>query len=150
MDTIPIYRLNNNWLVSSRMPSNVPDLHTIIINLIRESNTESNTFESRLILVFTYLADARGGEAKFLTYKDWYFDPFVDALELKCRELKTLTQYRLTFLSEIELWSTDIFHSLATYWMLDNGLYRAEIDATMSRCKKSLAVFHRLQECGEG
>ncbi len=64
---VPIYRLNSNMLVRDNA---TPDL-TMICGHLLSPNTGSFTnrvgcMEVRCYLLFTYLADARGGEVKFL------------------------------------------------------------------------------------
>ncbi len=76
--TMPIYRCNRPELVCNPA-AGTTDLEAILFNLLK-SNLDDK-FQQRLWLIFTYLADARGGEAKFLNYGDWLWDEHLEVLE---------------------------------------------------------------------
>ena len=82
----PVYR-KNNWLLSGDHGSSGKDgscveLIHVCKELLRRCASEgTGMMAERCYILFTYLADARGGEVKFLRYNNWIWDPRLLLLE---------------------------------------------------------------------
>ena len=106
-DLIPIYRRNNTMLDNIYWnhidrSSEPPDLIGILENIMRkESSAKTSTSSTyslnRILILITYNACGRGGETRFLNYRNFYMDHSLDVLVLKWKELKqeTSTLWRL-------------------------------------------------------
>jgi hypothetical protein len=124
LDVVPIYRQVDMNIYGSRPGAYNGDLHNIILNMLR--TRDKDLYQDRLLLSFAWNSDARGGEMKFLNYQDWFYDPFLNCLDLVWREPKNDNEYRLCFVSDKNLFSLDIYHSLGSYWCSE-GLYRNKL-----------------------
>ena len=117
---IPIYRRHSSQLLRQQTEGN--DLEGIIMSLLK--SVQEDKYQRRLWLVFTYLADARGGEAKFLNYGDWIWDDHLQIFEVIWRELKTVEEYAVVFGPDFDNFACDIYHALACFWCIERGLHR--------------------------
>ena len=95
----------------------------VIVKMIDLGFLQSNKHDAatkRAALVFTFAADARGGECKFLRYDSMRWDELFGCLIPIWKEPKTLTSHPMPFVHDADGFECDVFHALGTMWMLDN------------------------------
>ena len=84
----------------------------------------SRMTEKRLALTLTFHAVGRGGETKYLDWKNISFNHWMDCLEVLWTELKTLSTYSCPFVPNKDGYLTDVLHALACFFVLGKGLFR--------------------------
>lgn len=80
--------------------------------------------EKRLALTLTFHTVGRGGETKYLDWKNISFNHWMDCLEVLWTELKTLSTYSCPFVPNKDGYLTDVLHALACFFVLGKGLFR--------------------------
>ena len=78
----------------------------------------------------TYHAVGRSGEVQFLEFSDTIYDPFFNAAVPLWMEPKTLQKYSQilvhTKYSCGSSYLADVYHSLGSFWSVEDGLYRSD------------------------
>ena len=92
------------------------------------NDIDSRMTEKRLQLTFTKHGVGRGGEGRYLDWNNCWYNPGFDCLDGLWQEMKTLTQYMLSFVPNKDGYPTDILHSLGSFFVVGKGLYRPPSD----------------------
>ncbi len=80
--------------------------------------------EKRLHLVLTKHGVGRGGEAMYLDWIHFNYNPWFDTVDGLWIEMKTLSSYMLSFLANKDGYATDVLHSMGSFFVVGKGLYR--------------------------
>ena len=126
-----LYADNGNNLPSDESKINdyisVIDLKYINQKLVNNSTLEGNQkLQQRAWLTTSYSAAGRGGEVKYQDFTEWTFDPKLEVLDPHWTELKRLAKYSMPIVVSKEDWVNDPIHSIASFWAVENGLFRGD------------------------
>ena len=127
---------------------NHPDLRCIQLSLIASS--EADKYQKRCEINMTWAVDGRGGESRFLSYRDWYFDDQLQCVVCTWRELKTLKSYVTTFCNDADNFATDVLDSLGDFFAMGEGLMRPGFGGQEDLPAKAKKVFPRSQGKSDG
>ena len=86
-------------------------------------NTAGN-FEKRAQLVTVFHGVGRGGEIKFLQYPEMMWDYRYELVDTGWFESKNLESYAMAMISDRSGYACDWYHSLGSYYAVENGLFR--------------------------
>jgi len=75
-------------------------------------------------LAITWKAIARGGEVKFLSYKQMFFDEVYNMLFTQWFQRKTLKSTPIGFAAEFEHPESCVHLALGCYWAVERGFVR--------------------------
>lgn len=105
------------------------------IPLCRKSDLSRSRdiLQQRAWLSWTYHAVGRSGEVQFLEFSDTVYDPFFHAAVPLWMEPKTLQKYSQIMVHtkySCGSYLVDPYHSLGSYWAVEDGLYRSNSNAS--------------------
>jgi hypothetical protein len=110
----------------------VIDLMSINRKLMNDAtilgNNKEGKLQKRAWLATTYMAVGRGGESTFVDTADWTWHPRYEILDTQWTELKTMEKYAMPVVPDKKHFLPDFFHSVGSFWSVDDGLYRDEND----------------------
>jgi hypothetical protein len=91
-------------------------------------NNKEGKLQKRAWLATTYMAVGRGGESKFVDTADWTWHPRYEIFDTQWTELKTMEKYAMPVVPDKKHFLPDFFHSVGSFWSVEDGLYRDEND----------------------
>ena len=102
------------------------DLTYMLKNLCRNASTicVTDKLQHRCWLLLLHLAVGRGGEIKYVNFKEWMWHGWAQALDIGWTELKVLQKYPMPMVMDSHGWLFNIFHAIGSFWMVEDGLYR--------------------------
>jgi hypothetical protein len=102
------------------------DLTYMLKNLCRNASTlcVNDKLQHRCWLLLLHLAAGRGGEIKFVNFKEWMWHGWAQALDIGWTEVKVLQKYPMPMVMDAHGWLFNVFHALGSFWMVEDGLYR--------------------------
>ncbi|KAG7350367.1 hypothetical protein IV203_009727 [Nitzschia inconspicua] len=106
----------------------------------KATNRKGKSLEERCWLVFVGESLARGGEVRYLNYDNWTFHQFTHVLDTQWTEMKTVNTYAMPFVPDKTHWTSDIYHALGSWFLVEDGLHRnmEEIEGRMQNVVSSL------------
>ena len=99
------------------------DLKSILVRLLKEASDKNENLEHAALMLTTYDAVGRGGEAKFQTLNDWNFDFYLQILDTMWRESKRSQSYAMSRVAD-DSFLFDFFYIHGAFAMGENGLHR--------------------------
>ncbi|KAG7358483.1 hypothetical protein IV203_015072 [Nitzschia inconspicua] len=146
---VPLYKNNNLaiGLVILGDPFAAVDQKSVFLEKVQKAtNRKGKSLEERCWLVFVGEALARGGEVRYLHYDNWTFHQFTHVLDTQWTEMKTVNTYAMPFVPDKTHWTSDIYHALGSWFLVEDGLHRnmEEIEGGMQN-----VVFPSLCKTGE-
>ena len=108
-----------------KYPHRVCDLKHIFIHLIKTADEGGNRDNLQRLAIIHAIAEAigRGGEAKFQTFRDWFFDHLWNVTNTPWKEKKTIQGYAMARVAD-EHWYKDWYFTMGMFALCENGLYR--------------------------
>ena len=103
---------------------NCDEICKVMLSKTKIDDIASRMTEKRLALTLTFHAVGRGGETKYLDWKNISFNHWMNCLEALWTELKTLSTYSCPFVPNKDGYLTDVLHALACFFVLGKGLFR--------------------------
>jgi hypothetical protein len=102
------------------------DLTYMLKNLCRNASTlrVNDKLQHRCWLLLLHLAVGRGGEIKYINFKEWTWHGWAQALDIGWTEVKVLQKYPMPMVMDAHGWLFNVFHALGSFWMVEDGLYR--------------------------
>lgn len=109
-----------------KYPHRLCDLKHIFIHLIKHANEGGNNNNLEKVAIIHSIAEAigRGGEAKFQTFRDWYFDFLWNVTNTPWKERKTVQGYAMGRVAD-EKWYKDWYFTMGMFALCEDGLYRS-------------------------
>jgi len=108
-----------------KYPHRICDLKHIFIHLIKNADDGGNKDNCQRLAIIHSIAEAigRGGEAKFLTFRDWFFDYLWNVTNTPWKEKKTIQGYAMARVAD-EQWYKDWYCTMGMFALCEDGLYR--------------------------
>mmetsp|Transcript_21136 Transcript_21136/g.33149 ORF Transcript_21136/g.33149 Transcript_21136/m.33149 type:complete len:441 (+) Transcript_21136:103-1425(+) len=109
-----------------KYPHRLCDLKHIFIHLITNADDGDNKDNCQYVAIIHSIAEAigRGGEAKFQTFRDWYFDCLWKVTNTPWKEKKTIQGYAMARVAD-EKWFKDWYCTMGMFALCEDGLYRS-------------------------
>ncbi|KAG7348051.1 hypothetical protein IV203_016756 [Nitzschia inconspicua] len=123
------------------------DQKSVLLEKVQNAtNRKGKSLEERCWLVLVGEVLARGGEVRYLNYDKWTFHQFTHVLDTQWTEMKTVNTYAMPFVPDKTHWTSDIYHALGSWFLVEDGLHRnmEEIEGGMQN-----VVFPSLRKTGE-
>jgi len=108
-----------------KYPHRICDLKHIFIHLIKNANDGGNKNNCQRVAIIHSIAEAigRGGEGKFQTFRDWFFDYLWNVTNTPWKEKKTIQGYAMARVAD-EKWYKDWYCTMSMFALCEDGLYR--------------------------
>ena len=97
-----------------------------------DGTTKPNNFEKRCQLVTIYDSVGRGGEIKFNQFSNWVYDARFELPDIVWHEIKVLKNYAMPMVPHQDNYPCNWFHSLASFWICEKGLFRKNMKSHVS------------------
>jgi len=125
-DIRPLYYFLGLDDEDGKYPHRLCDLKHIFIHLIKNANAGENNTNCQRVAIILSIAEAigRGGEAKFQTFRDWYFDSLWKVTNTPWKEKKTIQAYAMARVAD-ENWYKDWYCAMGMFALCEDGLYRS-------------------------
>jgi hypothetical protein len=125
------------------------DLESIVKNILSlNSKTKITAYRDRVLLLITFYGVGRGGEAKFLKWREFCWDDYFQNLEGVWTRMKTLFQHVVSFQCCRLGYLCDLYHAFGCYFAVEDGLHRLD-HTTDARKKRDRYIFPHLWEISD-
>ena len=104
---------------NGKYPHRICDLKHIYVHLIKTANEGGNKDNCQRLAIIHSIAEAigRGGEVKFQTFRDWFFDYLWNVTNTPWKEKKTIQGYAMARVAD-EMWYKDWYCSMGMLFQL--------------------------------
>ncbi len=124
--TKPIYRRTDPSFYRvddrERMMNDGIDLESLCFKLMQQCKQGNSSMQKRALLVITFHAMARGGEARFVKFNDMRWDGYYLSPDMQWFQVKTAMQTPMIFVCDYDSYKSCFYHAIACYFSMDKGL----------------------------